>query len=324
MMRRRVWGVLSAAVMALALAGLAQSQEFPTKPLRLVVGFSAGGSTDVIAREYAAELSKGLGQAVVVENRIGANGIIATDFVAKATPDGYTLLLAIPSNVTNAFMYTKLPYDARKDFTPVAMIAEAPLVLTVTPQLGVNNLKELIARAKANPGAINSGAAGAGSTPSLALELLAQMAGFRTTSIVYPGSAPQMLGMLRNDVQLGFVSTVQALPYLKDNRLKALAVSSTSRHPLLPDVPSVQEAGVPDYESLVWYGIFAPPGTPAPIVAKLNAEFTRIAKTPSMQSRMASQGADPHFGTPREFSDFLNVEFTKWEQVFKKNPIKVE
>lgn len=323
-MRRYICKTLLGACLGLALAVPAAAQQFPAKPLRLLVGFSAGGSTDVIAREYANELSKSLGQPVIVENRVGANGIIATDALAKAPPDGHTLLLAIPSNVTNAFAYSKLPYDPRKDFTPVSMIASAPLVLTVTPELGVNSLKELIVRAKANPGVINSGAAGKGSTPSLALELLAQMAGFKTTSVVFPGSAPQMLAMLRNDVQLGFVSTVQVLPYLKDNRLKALAVSSKTRHPLLPEVPSVDEAGVPGYESLVWYGIYAPPGTPAPIVDRLNAEFTRIAKLPSTRSRMEGQGADPAWSTPREFADFLAADFVKWEQVFKQNPMKLE
>ena len=156
------------------------------------------------------------------------------------------------------------------------------------------------------------------------MELLAQMAGFKTTEIVFPGSAPQMLAMLRNDVQIAFVSTVQVLPFFKDNRLKALAISSKSRHPLLPDVPTVHEAGVPGYESLVWYGIYAPPGTPARIVDKLNGELTRIARLPSMQSRMEAQGADAASGTPREFATFLAGEFTKWEEVFRQNPMKLE
>ncbi len=322
---KRNFGKTSLAVLLSMLAAATFAQDFPVKPLRLLVGFTPAGSTDVIARDFAAEMSKGLGQPVVVENRPGANGIIAADMLAKAPPDGYTLLLAIPSNVTNAFLYSKLPYDARKDFTPVARIANAPMVMTVTPALGVNTLKEFIVRAKANPGAINSGAAGQGSTPSLALELLAQMAGFRTTSIVYPGSAPQMLGMLRNDVQVSFATTVQALPYLKDNRLKALAISGATRSPLLPDVPTVQEAGVPGYENVAWFGVLASPGTPAPIVAKLNAELTRIAALPSMKSRLASQGADPaSTSSPKEFAEFLAADFAKWEQVFKLNPMTIE
>lgn len=324
MIHWNLWQVVLAALATAALALPAFGQVFPVKPLRLLVGFAPGGSTDVIARDFAAELSKGLGQPVVVENKIGANGIVASDLLAKSPPDGYTLQLVIPSNVTNAFLYSKLPYDGRNYFTPVAIIAKAPLVLTVSPALGVNNLKEFISRARAVPGALNSGASGSGSTPSLALDMLAQMAGFRTTSVNYPGSSPQMLGLLRNDVQVAFVTTVQALPYIQDNRLKALAVSSKTRHPLLPDVPSVQEAGVPGYENVTWYGIFASPGTPASIVVKLNAELTRISNLPSMQSRLMAQGADSASSSVRQFQDFVAGEFSKWEQFFKLNPMKIE
>ncbi|MBI2727727.1 MAG: tripartite tricarboxylate transporter substrate binding protein [Polaromonas sp.] len=312
----------AAALMASALP--ASAQEFPTRPLRMLVGFPPGGSTDVIARDISAELSKVLGQPVVVENKVGVNGILASDALAKSPPDGYTLQLVIPSNVTNAFIYSKLPYDPRKDMTPVAVVASAPMVMVVSPGLGVNTLKEFIARARAAPGAINSGAAGTGSTPSLALDLLGQTAGFKTTSVNYPGSSPQMLGLLRNDVQVAFATTVQALPYVKDNRLKALAVSSATRHPLLPDVPSVQEAGVPGYESVAWFGVFAAPGTPAPIVAKLNAELTRISSLPAMQGRLRAQGADPASSSARQFQDFVAGEFVKWEQFFKLNPMKLD
>ena len=326
-MKRNAWQLFIGALAATALtlhALPASAQDFPARPLRMLVGFPPGGSTDVIARDISAELSKALGQPVVVENKVGANGIMASDLLAKSPPDGYTLQLVIPSNVTNAFIYSKLPYDPRKDMTPVAVVANAPMVMVVSIGLGVNTLKEFIARAKAAPGAINSGAAGTGSTPSLALDLLGQTAGFKTTSVNYPGSSPQMMGLLRNDVQVAFATTVQALPYVKDNRLKALAVSSASRHPLLPDVPSVQEAGVPGYENVVWFGVFAPPGTPAPIVTRLNAELTRISNLPAMQGRLRAQGADPASSSVAQFSDFVKGEFIKWEQFFKANPIKLD
>jgi tripartite-type tricarboxylate transporter receptor subunit TctC len=312
-----------ASALAFGAASSPAQAAYPDKPLRLIVGFPPGGGTDMLARYLAQHLGKSLGQSVVVENRGGANGVIGTTELARAAPDGYTLMLTISSHITNGLLYKDLPYDVLKGFTPVSVVATSPFVLLANPALPANNLAELIALAKAKPGSINFGSPGNGSTQHLSHELMNQMAGVQMTHVAYRGGAPAMNDLLAGQVSLMFLTTVQSLPFLKEKRLKALAVSSAQRASVLPDVPTVAET-VPGYESDVWFGVIAPAGTPQAIVDKLNKDIAAIVRTPETQKWLAQQGAVPVGNTPAEFAALMQGEYAKWTDVFKKTGIKAE
>lgn len=311
-------------VACIAMAALTgQAQTYPVKPIKLLVGFPPGGGTDALARGLAVDLSKALGQQVIVDNRGGANGVIATSELAKAPADGYTLMMTISSHVTNVLLYPKLSYEL-KDFQPVSLVATSPFVLIAHPSFPPNNIKELLTLAKAKDKAVDFGSPGAGSTQHLSMELMNVMAGVKMTHIPYKGGAPALTDLLAGQVPLMFLTTVQSLPFLKEKKVKALAVSTAHRTPVLRDVPTIAEAGVPGYESDVWFGVIAPGGTPKAVVDRLNTEIVRILKTPEMQKNLAEQGAEPVGSSPEQFGALIKSEYAKWADLIKRTGIKAE
>lgn len=328
-MRSRIPGrfrPLQAAFVAAALAigtSPAVADTYPTKPIRLIVGFPPGGGADIIARAVGTELAKSLGQSVVVDNRGGANGVIGTQELAKAAPDGYTLMLTISSHVTNALIYPKQPYDTLKDFAPVSIIATSPFVLVANPALPANNVTELIALAKAKPGAIDYGSPGNGSTQHLFHELMNLNAGIRMTHVAYKGGAPMLNDLLGGIVQVGFTTPLFSQAYLQQNKLKALAVSSKKRIAMLPDVPTIGES-LRGYEADVWYGVIAPAATPKPVIDKLSGEIARIVQSPAMKEKLTQQAAEPVGSTPEAFAAVIGSELQKWRSVITQSGIKAD
>jgi len=304
-------------------ASSAFAQAWPTKPLRIVVGFAPGGGGDIIARAFAGELDKALGQPVIVENRTGANGAIAVDLVAKSPPDGNTLALAISSTVTNSLLNKDLPYDLWKDLAPVVMFATTPLILVVHPDVPAKTAKEFIDLVKSKPGQLNYGSPGNGSPIQLFQELLNLRVGLDIKHIPYKGGAPAQTAVLANEVQASWVSPAQSLPLVQAGRLRPLAISTKQRSSALPDVPSLSET-VPGYVADVWYGFLVRAGSPAAAINRLNAEVSRINKTPAMTERMAKLGNIQLYNTPAEFGAFMKEEADKWGELFKKVPIKAD
>lgn len=314
---------LGAAVATLAtLTPLTTSaQSYPTRTVRLLVGFPPGGGTDVVAREVGNELAKALGQQVIVDNRGGANGVIATTELAKAAPDGHTLMMTISSHVTNALLYPKLPYTL-DDFQPISRVSISPFVLIAHPSFKPATIAELIESARKDQ--LDFGSPGPGSTQHLSMELMNSMAGVRMTHIPYRGGAPALTDLLAGQVPMMFMTTVQSLPFLKDGRVKALGVSSGKRTAVLPDVPTIAEAGVPGYESDVWFGVIAPKGTPAPVVDRLHTEIKRIVALPQIRKSFAAQGVEPVGDSPREFAAVIEAERVKWGDLIQRNNIRAE
>jgi tripartite-type tricarboxylate transporter receptor subunit TctC len=306
----------------LLVAGNAASQTYPAKPVRMVVGFAAGGPTDALARLYAQRLGASLGQQVVVENRGGADGVIAAEAVARAAPDGYTLFFPSSGHAINASLYKSVPYRTVEDFEPIALVGESPNLIAVTPSLPVRDLRELIALAKSKPGALNYGAT---SSPThLATELFTSMAGIQVTRIPFKGAAPAMTALMAGDVQLVLSGIGTMLPQVKGGRLKGLAVTSASRSPLAPEIPTVVESGLPNYVATTWYGLLAPAGTPRAIVERLNKETRALLNDPGMKSQIAAQGVVTTGMTPEEFGSFLRAEVAKWAKVVQDTGAKVE
>jgi tripartite-type tricarboxylate transporter receptor subunit TctC len=314
---------LSTAILA-CVASPAVAQDYPSKPIRILVGFAAGGGTDILAREVAAYLQKAWGKPVVVENRPGANGNIATTEMARSTPDGHTLLVTVPSLITNAFLDPNFRYKPLEDFAPVTVIGKAAYVITVTPSFPAKDLRALITMAKEKPGSINYGTAGVGSSPHLTTELFDAAAGISMTPIPYRGASQVVTDVMSGQIPLSFFTTVQVLPLLKDGRLRGLAVTSPQRSKFVPDLPTVMEAGVPGYQSDAWWGMFAPGGTPKPIIAKLQQEISRILDTPEMKERLIVLGSEPGGNTPEQFAEAMKREYAEWEALFKKVKIKLE
>jgi tripartite-type tricarboxylate transporter receptor subunit TctC len=302
-------------------AHAASAQDYPKKPVRLVVGMAPGGANDTVARMIGAELSKTMPQPVIVENRPGANSTIATGELKRAPADGYTLMIVISSHVTNTFLYPGLTYSLG-DFAPVSLLAETPFVLVANPKFAPNNVRELIASAKA--GKIDFGTPGSGSTQHISMELMNQMAGIEMTQIPYKGGAPAQQDLLAGQIPLIFATPTQSLPFIKDRKLKPLAVTSMRRLDLLPDVPTVAEAGIPGYEANVWFGIIAPAGTPAPVVSYLNTEISKIMKKPEFQKRLSDLGLASIDGSPAQFQKLIDQEKVKWAEVIKKSNLKIE
>jgi tripartite-type tricarboxylate transporter receptor subunit TctC len=301
----------------------AVSQTYPSKPVRLVVGFPPGGANDLLARLIGARLQEAWGQTVIVDNKPGANAIIGTDFVAKSAPDGYTLLIGASGAMTfNPGLYAKLPYDPVRDFAPVTMLGSFPLVLGVNPSLPAQSVKELIALAKASPGKLNYGA---GSTPfQLAAELFKLQAGLQINHIPYKGSAATVSAVMANDVQLTFVDAPPAVAQIRGGRLRALAVTSRTRAAVLPDVPTMVEAGLAEYEVVLWTSLFAPAGTPRPVLDALHAQTLKALQVPEVRERMAALGIDPIGNTPAELGAILRADLEKWTAVAKNAGVKAE
>ncbi|HMH17625.1 MAG TPA: tripartite tricarboxylate transporter substrate binding protein [Burkholderiales bacterium] len=302
----------------------AYAQDYPSKPVRIVVPFAPGGPNDIIVRLVAQKLTEAWGQPALVENRAGAGGNIGTDAVAKATPDGYTLLSVGPGSLIINPLLGKVPYDTARDFAPVTLMARAPNALVAHPSLPANSVKELITLARLQPGRINYGSGGNGSTPHLAGALFASMAGIELTHIPYKGTAPAMADLIGGQVQIAFLGIPTVLPHVKSGKLRVLAVTGKRRSPELPGVPTVDEAGVPGYELSPWYGLLAPAGTPREIVARLAAEVTKIMRAADITEKLAVQGAEVAGGSPEEFAAVIQADILTWGRVIKSTGIHSE
>ena len=305
-------------------AAQALAQSYPTKPIRVFVGVPPGGPTDSVLRAVQPELSEALGQQIVVENRPGASAVIATDLAAKAPPDGYTLTFIYITHVTNPTLMKQLPYDSLADLVPVTMVGRQPMVLLAHPSFAPNNVKEVIAAAKAAPGKIDYGASDSGSAPHLAGELFKMLAGIDLTPVHYKGTAPAMTDLLAGHIPLMFVSNISALPHVKSGKLKALGVTGASRTPQAPDIPTISEAGLAGYEVYGWYGFAAPARTPRPVIERIHTEVAKLARDPKMKARLAGQGLELVGNSPEEFDAFIRSEMAKWAKVLKAAGVKPE
>jgi tripartite-type tricarboxylate transporter receptor subunit TctC len=312
-------------VAGLALAGPAKAQDYPSKPIRLVVPFAAGGATDVLARLVGERLTASLGQQVVVDNRPGAGGNIGSDIVARAEPDGYTILMgAVGTHAINPSLYPKMPYDPVKDFAPVTLVASVPNVLVVNPEVPAKSVEELIDLAKAKPGELNFASSGNGTSIHLSGELFKAMTGTDIVHVPYKGSGPAVTDLLGGQVQMMFDNMPSSLPHVKAGKLRALGVTSAKRSPALPEVPTIAEAGVPGYDATSWFGILAPAGTPEPVVTRLQGAIVQALGEPEMRQRMADLGAEPVGDTPAEFGQFIAAEIAKWAKVVNDAGVKLE
>jgi tripartite-type tricarboxylate transporter receptor subunit TctC len=299
------------------------AQAWPTKPIRYIVPFPPGAFNDTLARIMAAELPKALGQPVLVENRPGGNTIIGTEAAAKSPPDGYTLFgAALPFAVIQSLYKTS--FDVTKDFAPITLAGTTPNLLVANPNVPINTVKELIAAAKAKPGGLNYASTGNGTSNHLSFELFKSMTGTQVTHIPYKGSAPAVTDLIAGQVQLMFDNTPNVLPQVKAGKLKAIAVSSKKRSSLAPEVPTVDESGVPGYDVTVWFGILAPAGTPKEIVARLNTEMVKIMRTPEITDRFNKAGVDVAASSSEYFSDFLKAEVARWAKVVQDANIKAD
>lgn len=306
-------------------AGVAQAQQnYPVRPIRLVVPSSPGGGTDITARIIAPKLGEYLGQQVVVENRPGAGTMIGGEVVARAVPDGYTLLMGISTLAINPAMYRKVPYDALKDFAPISQVVALPNVLVTHPSLPVKTVRELIAFAKSRPGQINFASAGVGTNPHLSMELFLSMTGVKMIHVPYKGSGQGVIDLIAGHVTVMTPSILTALGYVKDRRLRALGVTSAKRAGGAPDIPTIAEAGVPGYEAVQWFGVLAPAGTPRDIVSRLHKEIVRTVQTPDIRQKLVNDGADPVGSLPEEFAAFIRSETAKWAKVAKAIGLKPE
>ena len=320
----RILGVLAAWSCVLA-AGSAAAQDYPNKPITLVVPFAPGGSSEVLSRMIGQKLTESWKQQVVIDNKPGAAGNIAMELVQRARPDGYTLILGhVGTLAVNPAMFAKLPYDPVRGFIPVAMIASVPNVVAVNPGVPVKNLKEFVDLAKAKPGALNSGSAGNGSAGHLAMEYLRQVAKIDLTHVPYKGTGPMTTDLLAGQLQATFTGALPLMPFVKDGKLRAIAVGSAKRIPSLPDVPTVGESGYAGFETSQWYGILAPAGTPDAIVQKLSAEINRILKMPEVTGRLSNDGSVAQGMSPQEFAAFIQSEMKRWGAVVKTAGIKVD
>jgi len=316
----RAWFVLLAA--AIAFPGAAQN--YPSRPVRLIVGFAPGGGVDINARMLAPKLSEYLGQQVVVENVPGAGTNIANERVARAAPDGHTLLINTAAVAINMSLYRNLPFDTLRDFAPVSVFSQSPNVLVVNAKLPAQNVKELVAMARSSPGKLNYSSAGVGTTQHLAAELFKLRTGTFIVHIPYKGTAPSMTALIAGEVDLSFANIPSIQGHLKSGRLRALAATAARRDPQLPEVPTMKEAGVAGVEVVVWYGVLAPAGTPRGIVQKLSEGIQRATRDADVRKRMLEQGAEPVGSTPEEFSKLLREEVARWAEVVKISGARAE
>lgn len=326
--RRHTLGALATLaatlVGALALPGLAQAQAaYPSKPIKLVVPFAPGGGVDLIARVVGQKLGERLGQSIVVENKAGASSMLGTDQVAKSAPDGYTLLMTSTSITANQSLYKKVPYDARKDFTPIGMVANAPAVVAVHPGVAARNLQQFIALARNAKDALPYASFGIGSSPHLVTELFEGATGAKLLHVPYKGGGPAVLATLSGETQLIIPSMVPVLPHIKEGKLRALGIASERRHPLLPDVPTLREQGVA-METGTWFGILAPAGLPPAIAQRLTAELAEVLKDKDVLAKLISEGAEPTPMSPATFGAFIESETKRWRDVVTKAGIQPE
>jgi tripartite-type tricarboxylate transporter receptor subunit TctC len=314
-------------LVAFAAAGpaISAAQSYPTKPIRLVVPFPAGGSLDVVARAIGQKLTEAWGQPVVIDNRPGAGGNIGADLVAKSAPDGYTILEgALSTHAVNVSLYAKMPYDPIKDFAPITLVAVTPNVLVLNASFPVNTVPELLAYARAHPGKLSFGSGSNGSAGHLAGELFKVEAGVDMVHIPYKGGAPALQALLAGDTQLMFDNLANSEAQIKAGKLKALAVTTAKRSSLAPQLPTLSETGLPGFDIYTWWGFMAPAGTPKEIVAKWNAEVTRILSSPEMKAFFAQQGAEPAADSPEQFAALIKSEIAKYAKIVKQSGAKVD
>jgi tripartite-type tricarboxylate transporter receptor subunit TctC len=321
-MRALTVGVsLTVAVLA---SGGAFAQAWPTKPIRYIVPFTPAGATDITARIIADKIAGPLGQPVVVENRPGAAGNVGTEVVSKSAPDGYTVLQCTVAQSISQTLYKKLNYDLEKDLVPVAMIALVPNVMEVNPSVPAKSVAEFIALAKSRPGKINFASSGSGTSIHMSAEMFMMITGVRMVHVPYKGSGPALSGMLGGEVDVMFDNLTSSIGYIKSGRLRALAITSATRYPELPDLPTMQEAGVPGYEATAWFGMLMPKGTPKSVVARMNSEVNKALAQPDVKEKLAQQGAVATAWTPEQFGEFIHNEIAKWGKVVKASGAKVE
>lgn len=315
---------ISAAIAAL-LAGAATAADYPVRPVRMIVTFTPGGATDMIARTVAQKLADAWGQQFVVDNRAGGGGVIGTELAARAAPDGYTLLVGSSSGlVINPLLSSKLPYDAARDFAPVSLLTVNPTLLVAHVSVSANNVKELVALAKSRPGKLNYASVGSGSPVHLAMEWFKQSTGTDLVHVPYKGSAPAVTDLVGGQVELMFNSIPPVLPLVRAGKLKALAVGSAQRSRSVPEIPTVAEAGVTGFDAATWFGLFAPTGTPAAVIAKLNREVGAILAQPELAQRLSAQGSEPRASTPAGLADYMRNESTRWRKVIASAGVKAD
>ncbi|HEY6993207.1 MAG TPA: tripartite tricarboxylate transporter substrate binding protein [Xanthobacteraceae bacterium] len=315
--------LLAAAGLLLALSTAVAAQGYPTKPVRLIIPFPPGGSNDVVGRMIATQLSERLGKQVVVDNRGGAGGVIGTEITANAPKDGYTLQIISLAHAVNPWLY-KLPYDPIKSFTPISILASGPNVLAINPSLPVNSVSELVALAKQKPGELQYASAGVGSFQHLGGELFKLEAGVDMLHVPFKGGGPAMIDVIGGHTKLLFSSLVQTTPHIRSGKLKPLGTGGSKRNAVLPDVPTIAEAGVPGYEAVNWWGVVAPAGTPAPVVARLHAAIGEVQASADVQKQFSSEGAEIVQMSSAEFAAFIEKEMKKWERVVKQGGIKAQ
>ena len=323
-MLRRTGCLIAGCVVLVTTAAVGAAEVYPARLVKIVVPFAAGGSTDLLTRSVGQQLSEAWKRPVVVENRAGGGGIVGSEYVVKSPPDGYVLLLG--TNTTHAAaatLYAKLPYDLRRDFAPITEIASIPLILSVHPSIPVKSVKELVALAKAQPGALNFGG-GTGAAAHMAMELFESMARIKMVHVPYKGSGPAMIDLLGGHLSLGFDAVMTTLPYAQAGKLRMLAVSSLQRSAVAPQVPTMAESGYPGYEAILWFGLFAPAGTPPDIIKKINEETARSVATPKMRELLARQGLEIVASSPAEFTARVDREIIKWRKVILEAGIKLE
>jgi len=319
-------GAAAAAGSLLAVPAFAQDAAagYPSKPIRIIVGFAPGGATDIVARAIAQKLQEAWGQPVTIDNKPGAGSNIAAEMAARAEPDGYTLLLGTIANATNMSLYRNLKYDTLRDFAPVTQLMAAPSVLVVSPSLPVDDLKGLIALAKSKPGTLTYASSGAGGSPHLAGVLLEQRAGVQMIHVPYKGAAPALTDVISGQVNLGFKTALSAIPSMQSGKLKPIAVAANRRLPQIPNVPTMAEAGMPDFEVSSWNGVLAPAKTPPAILAKLHREIVRILDLPDIRERFVAQAAEPIGSTPEAFGAYIKAEIERWGAVSKQANVTLD
>ena len=313
-----------ALTLSLGIACGAAAQGFPSKPLRLISPYPPGGGNDTLARTLTPKLAENLGQQVIVDNRPGANTIIGTEAAARSAPDGYTMVLVPNVHAINPYLYAKLPYDAVKDFTPITRVGSSPLVVALHPSVPAKDMQALIALARARPGQVQYGSSGNGSVGHVGVSILESMTGVKLQHIPYKGTAPMLVDVINGQLTFTFASALGVMPHVKSGRLRAIAVTSAKRSPALPELPTVAESGVPGYEFILWYGILAPAGVPADIVARLNGEIGKVLRDPQVRDRLAAQGVDADPSTPQEFGALIASELKRYAKVVKQTGAKVE
>ena len=320
------FGLFALAGMVAVAGGSAFAQAYPVKPIRMIVPFPPGGTTDLLARTLGPRLSESLGEQVVVENRAGATGNIGADVAAKSAPDGYTLLIGQASNIAIniTLMGRLLPYDPVKDFAPVTLLASTPNVLVVHPSLPVHSVRDLIALAKSKPGAINYATSGNGSPGHFCAELLKKLAGIDMVHIPYKGAGPALIDVVGGHASLYFTSMPSAQPFVPSGRLRVVAQTSATRSPSMPDLPTVAEAGFPGYDITSWWGVLTPTGVPKDIASRLHTEIVRILNTAEVKERLAGMGTDVVSNTPEQFSAYIKAEIAKWARMIKDTGIKLD